>query len=236
LHKNKAALFVFYFTSLSITGFLYCFPLVAGVRYFGIIYVAFLVALWIQKSSRYDFAVIYPEKINKSLSLLQRLVTKPFIILLFSSQMISSCIMYYTDYTRPFSDAKEAAAFISGNHMADSTLAVSNAACISALGGYLGKTMYSPEAGRYCAFSPWDANPFQFKEQQLIDAMKLKQLPYYERATLATNHALHFQPGIHPEAFSYQDEQLKIYPVAHFTKGVVSSEHYFIYRIIRKKN
>ncbi len=234
LHKNIVALFVFYFTSLAISGFLYCFPLVAGVRYFGVIYVTFIVSLWIQKSSRYGIIFIYPDKIKNTLNSLQRLVTTPFMILLFGSQLISSCIMFVKDYTRPFSDVKEAATFIVSNEMAGSSLSVSNVACISAMAGYLDKKLYSPEAARYCSFSPWDVRPFQYDEKQLIDALKTNMLPDYDRITLVTNHALHFQSAKHP--YSYEDDEMTLYPVRHFTKGIVSTEHYFIYSIVRKRS
>jgi hypothetical protein len=221
--NNFRSLFIFYFPSTAIVLFLYCSPVAGGVRYPGTVFIIFIAAWWIEKSCGKKMTVDGRDgKRNGSFT---KAVATCFLTLLFSTQLISSIIMFYQDFKRPFSNARNAADFIEENNFDDGNIAVSDVAVVSSLRGYLHNDLYLVEAKRYCSFSAWNIYPFQLSGEKILYELERIIKEHPGNWILVTNYLLTEGREI-PHSGNICPKLVRS-----FTGSIVSTENYFIYSV-----
>ncbi len=228
-YRRPHSLFLFYFSSLAIAGFLFFSPLATGIRYYGVIFIAFIMALWIRENNggipEVEIATdIRFEKFRKT-------ITGIFFLLLFSTQWLSGCLIYYSDVHRPFSQASATVSFISHYPHANRPVAVSNTAAISVISGLLGKPVYSPESHAWQSFSDWRVRPFEFSARELLKDLKARMPERPGPWLLVSNHPVWFGDIRSAQPFSYREDSFRIRLMKAFRGSMISTENYFVYEV-----
>lgn len=231
--RHKIPLFMFYLSALLIGGFIYISPLHVGVRYFGMIYLAFIAALWLQKIFNDDYKIVYSAWFSLHLNKLKRYLVIPFFILLFATQVLSSVILYIQDYKRPFSQAKQTSKFLVESGFVNKNLAVTNPSAISSLRGFFPLHFFSLEADNYPKFCPWIVFPFQFSESQVMEKMNILINSSDTDWILVSNHYLDFSTADLQSLLKLSGVPLRISLIKSFTGSLVGSENYYIYTFSR---
>lgn len=231
-YRSKICLFLFYFSSGAVVLFLYSSPLATGIRYYGIIWLSFISTLWIYKLPLIYPKITYSNSMEKYLFRIEAYVKKPFFVLLFSTQIAASAIMFAKDYLHPFSQAKNVGDFISKQGFKRHHYAVSNIASVSSLATFLPEKPFSLEAEKFCDFSPWEVYPFQYKSSEIqncfMDLFRSDSLNWM----LVSNHYLDFT-ALTPLYINHGI--LTIKPIKYFTGSLVSTENYYLYEVTVKQ-
>src|SRR4030095_16938729 len=92
----------------------------------------------------------------------------PFVYFILAVQCLAAAFAYSRDLTHPFSEGKNAAAWLSATGRDSSTVALSDQTAGPAVSGYLGKKVFYPETNDYGSFCRWNTVPFLLEKKDII--------------------------------------------------------------------
>lgn len=212
--KKKSIIFFggVFLSIVAVIVLLYPASVVQGTRHFGVIYIAFIGALWLSVADRpQKFLIKIPDA-----------VTNLAVYIILVIQLFSGLSMLYLDIQRPFSEAKNVVTFLDENNLSHG-IVTSMGGPIPSISCYLEKKTYSLSSGTFEGYYKWNT-----KIQVIGDSLDLTELPKSEDQT-ETKWTLVTQ-GPMPE------KKANIILLKEFTHGVIKVENFYVYRIIVSDN
>ena len=212
--KKTAILFTGVFLSVGmIIIMLYPASVVQATRHFGIVYIAFVGCLWL---ARYDKPQKFPVKLSGNLS---NIVITTLLIV----QLLAGASMWYFDFKRPFSEAKNTIVFLRENNLEKNIIASIDGP-VPSISCYLQKKTYALSSGTFESFYRWNDT----RTESRIDANGLSRARAFARKSNSRLILITY----HPVA----TELPGIVFLKEFTKGMVKVENYYVYEIIASGN
>ena len=202
-------------------------------RYCGYLLIALIISYWL--------AEYYPEKkyenfFLRKLSVFGKKISKGFLFLLLSFNVVGAIIAYAMDYQYKFSTSKDAANYIKENKL--DTLEIDGATdfVISPLATYLNKKIYYPQMKDYGSFTIWNKKRItQPGFDNLIESVKFL-MKDKNKILLVKD----MPPRVTFDGKNYQDiehamfaKDLQVDLIKKFVGGIVSDEQYYIYLVQR---
>ncbi|HXB91261.1 MAG TPA: hypothetical protein VNU72_03185 [Puia sp.] len=215
---------VFYYTVIFLLlGFFLFLPMVAS-RYFGVEYVCFIAACWMAGQGSRDFFAFRRERNPTMRNALQ--VTTWLIL---AVQLVIGGYALAQDIGRPFSQAKNAVAFIKEQQLETQELIVDGYIAGPALSVYSGKKLYYLATGERGSFCVWKKinfpQPPSTVEEEIERSDLVKGL---DRFILISNRPM--TAGL----IRLGDAHFRFVPLASFTNSITPLENSYIYQAIRK--
>jgi hypothetical protein len=225
-YDKPVSLFVFYMSSILIALFIFWSPIIAGVRYFGYIFLLLIVSLWLEKYTP-GKNLFFSKKLSGMISKFNSHVKIPFVYAIIFVQVISAGIAYSLDIARPFSEGKAVAGFITENKLREKTIVVSNQNGGPSVSGYLAKKLFYPETNQVGSFCKWNTNPFMIDKTTLISRISgLNENDF----VLVINDTV-FSAGVNPGSTVFSNGKIKIIYLSKFDEGIIRNENYWIYEV-----
>ncbi|HSZ85607.1 MAG TPA: hypothetical protein VK787_06230 [Puia sp.] len=219
-YKNKPVL-IFYLSSVLMLMFFLYISQMRASRYFGIFFIFFLSAAWLDAYDRNNiFSVsFFKEKI------LEQKLSFAIIYFILVCHIFSGIYAWLTDVQRPFTEAKNVAAFIRSTRFADSTIVMDGYGAGPALSAYLGKKVFYlniDQLGSYCI---WKKSYFEVPSKPL--AVQLNASTYIARQNnfLLVSARIEDSTEIHTSKYSFHLLQL-----ASFTNSIIKP-NYYVYEV-----
>ncbi|HKR07123.1 MAG TPA: hypothetical protein VJY62_20970 [Bacteroidia bacterium] len=228
-HDKPFSLALFYFSSILIALFIFWSPIIAGVRYFGYIFLLLIVSLWL---SEYTLTknLFFSENLSNKISKFNLRFKISFAYAIICLQVISAGIAYSLDLARPFSEGKAVAEFLINKNLSKKTIAVSNQNGGPAVSGYLDKKIFYPETNQLGSFCKWNTTPFMIDQSTLISrigGLSENDFVLVMNDTVFTSEAM-------PGETVFSNNNIRIFYLSKFDEGIIRNENYWIYEV--KKN
>ena len=219
LIKKPLTLLIFFISFSGVASFIFFFQ-IGEVRYYGLIFISFIAALWIGE--------YYPAPVNfnKVLNRLHRIIVKPFIYTVLVIQVISAGVAYGLDIKRPFSQAKNTANYLHLKALDKHTIIVNIYSAGPPIAGYLGKQVFYPRVNQWGSYCKWS---LYYKASHYTTLASLKELYTNNDSTLV----LVLDRPI-TDNTGYIDPAIRIQHVKDFTGSTVFDENYYIYLMTPK--
>lgn len=220
LQRDRRSLFFFYGVTAQVGAFLLFTRVPPATRYFGMVFLTLLFARWM--------AIAWPVRSTGDAG---RRVTvalpwprwsERMLILILCLQCGATAVVYAEDLRRPFSRAKDVAAFIARSH-AEEPVLVAPHYVAPALAAYLDRPVYFIENRELRAFCRWNTDPFIATDPQIVNrALEYLRKAGVAQGVLVTDHRL--PVGLQPTA-----PALRLTLLGVFGGAIVQAENYFVY-------
>ncbi|MBF0465789.1 MAG: hypothetical protein HQK94_11985 [Nitrospirae bacterium] len=211
--RRKIPAFYYMVAITGITAFGYVFY-EGSLRHRGHYYFASVAALWI--SSYYPLVEFSKPSYNAFFSFFERNKDR-FLTLIFSAAVLGALIANTLGYIYPFSEAKDAAAFIRQNNWQNMPVSGHWDFAASGVSGYLDRPFYYPVADRTGTFTVW-------KSKTNVNENALRATLMYKN-TVKTDVLLVFNKPV-----SFQEiRRYRLIPIKYFTQSIVMSEKFYLY-------
>jgi hypothetical protein len=200
------------------------------VRHWGILFLAFYAALWLEKSIDQEY---YSEKLRKfkmpSFLFYESNTGKElFVYSVLIVQCFGGIYMFAEDIKKPFSRAKALAQYIQENNYSNDLIIVSNFVSGPAISAYLDKKVYYPEYHSFGSYGIWSTWPYRISKNEVMQSVSYPGGKKYSRAIFITNEKI-----IHATD-TLINGKTQIHHLKTFDHAVVRSENYDVYLVIYK--
>ena len=210
--------------SLALLAFFYI-KLPGAFRHHGFLYLAFIVALWI--SYYYKPWPVTRPRLEAALGFIDRHRAWLFLPL-FAVQAWGAGKMISNDWTSTFSASKDAANWINSRFPDKGSVMFAGTdgpACSAVVGNMMLKSMFYTERGEFGSYVIWDR----------------KRAGNYERLDLSSIEHLMLEKGVNAVVVSTARIPKRSAPgrlseLARFDKGMLPSEHFYVYLLERAAN
>jgi hypothetical protein len=222
-YKNKPVLLFYLSAVLMLMLFLYISQMRAS-RYFGIFFIFFLSASWLDADERDN---IFSISFFKERSLKQKL-SFGFAYFVLVCHIFSGIYAWLIDVQRPFTEAKNVAAFIKSNHFDDSIIVVDGYGAGPALSAYLGKKVFYlniDQPGSYCI---WKKSYFEVPSKPLAAQLNASSYIATQNSFLLVSTRTADSNEIHTSKYSFHLSHL-----ASFTNSIIKP-NYYVYKVNKK--
>ncbi|MEW6469563.1 MAG: hypothetical protein AB1458_11595 [Bacteroidota bacterium] len=155
LYDRTIALKLFYYSTFPIVLFIYFSPITTGVRYFGFVFVMFIVSVWVSRIRTFDEHGSL-RGLGPFLDKIRSRISGPVIALILAVQAGAAVFAWVREYRFPFSAAKEASGYIQAAGMKDHPVAVWEDQSAPALSAYLQRKVYLPSRDTMGSFCLWN--------------------------------------------------------------------------------
>jgi hypothetical protein len=193
-------------------------------RYFGIFFIFFLSAAWLDA---YESENIFSISLLKE-KLLKQKLSFGFIYFVLVCHIFSGVYAWLIDMQRPFTEAKNVAAFIRSNHFGDSTIVMDGYGAGPALSAYLGKKVFYlniDQLGSYCI---WKKSYFEVPSKPLAVQLNTSSYIATQNNFLLVSARTADSTEIHTSKHSFHLLQL-----ASFTNSIIKP-NYYVYKVTKE--
>jgi len=225
-YDKPLSLVVFYLSSILIAVFIFWSPIIAGVRYFGYIFLLLIISLWLSEYTRTK-SLFFSANLSGKISKFNSRFRNPFVFAIIFIQVISAGIAYSLDIARPFSEGKNVADFIFKNRLNKKTIVVSNQNGGPSVSGYLDKNVFYPETNQFGSFCKWNTTPFMIEKSTLISRIENLNANNF---ILVVNDSI-FAAQENPGAKVFSNNRIIIFYLSKFDEGIIRNENYWIYEV-----
>ena len=219
-YKNKPVLLFYLSAVLMLMLFLYVSQMRAS-RYFGIFFIFFLSAAWLDAYERDNiFSISFLKE-----KLLKQKLSFGFIYFVLLCHIFSGIYAWLIDVQRPFTEAKNVAAFIRSSGFADSPIVMDGYGAGPALSAYLGKKVFylnTDQLGSYCI---WKKSYFEVPSKLLAVQLNASSYITTQNNFLLVSARTEDSAEIHTSKYSFHLSQL-----ASFTNGIIKPD-YYVYEV-----
>ncbi len=223
LRRSSRALVFYYTVIFLLLGFFLFLPMVAS-RYFGVEYVCFIAACWMAGQGSRDFFAFRRERYPVLRNALQATIW-----LILTVQLVVGGYALVQDFSRPFSQAKNAVAFIKEQQLESQELIVDGYIAGPALSVYSGKKLYYLTTGEMSSFCVWKKMYFPQPPSTLKEEIERSDfVKRLDRFILISNRPMS------ADLIRSGDAHFRFVPLAAFTNSITPLENSYIYQAIRK--
>ena len=223
------SLLVFYLSSIGIALFIFWSPIIAGVRYFGFIFLLFIIGLWLSAYFSGSSVIKLPSYISNGSNWFNKRLTIPFVYSFLFLQLFSSIMAFSLDLMRPFSEGKAVADYLKINKLNEKIIVVNFQNSGPPISGYLDQKVYYPETNDFGSFCKWNKDPALIDKNELIS--RIKKIDFEELTLVLNDSTLNSSDNLSVPV--YADDQLSIYYIISFHQGIMRSENYRLYNVKR---
>ncbi len=192
-----------------------------GYRYFGSVYIVFILSLWL--SSYYDSVKIFAG-VGLLVTNLQTRIKKPFIYFILALQSLSGISAFILDVYRPFSEAKYAVKYLEQKDLNSYPVAVDNLNTATPISGYLKGKVFYPTLNGWVSYRRWD---IQYKTEQPLFFSKL----FENREKLGKEVIVILHRKLNPGTTVQFRGQMQISELIEFNKSIIGDENCFLYKV-----
>lgn len=219
LTQKKLMLYMYF--GIFVTGIFFYITSLNAARYYGILYLFLVTALWFDAYAVTDKQKPFFLSVNTHNSL-----RRVLIYLIVSIHFASGVYAYSTDIMRPFTTAQQTAAYLKENNL-DAKTIVTKACNGTALSAYIGKPIYFTKTNSFESFCTFN-RPATIVEQGMTEVLQsIEQLLQSETESIIfISHNAFFEAK--PEKHSLQ---LEIELIAAFKGSIINKGNHFIYEI-----
>jgi hypothetical protein len=235
-HKNRAALWLFYFAGSGIALFIFLSPIVTGARYFGFIFQLLIASLWAMKYFR-EGSSLFGAKVGAWFHKLNTRFAGMFIGSVVIVQVAGGMAMYILDIRRPFSESKNVAEYIAQNSSSTTVIAVSNHTAAPPLSCYLDRKLFYVENNSLQSFCLWNTDPTVISQEEMserVAALRL-QTPDSVNVLLVLSFATGDTVATRDYNVVYHDTTVAFHFVKQFGRGMMRTENYRLYEVTKQK-
>jgi hypothetical protein len=213
LRDSRKAL-IFYYSSLAPLLFFFVVTNFTASRYFGMVYVYFLAAVWMKGG-----IVTVPP------------LLKAAIYFIFCLHVVIGVYALSDDILHPFSGSRDAAAFLSGHGLAGERLAVDGCIAGPMLCAYLDKKVYYLDIDQVGSYLTWKKSWFPPHRRSIEDEIKgSTHIRDWQDFILVSNRKITNDSLPCSDRGNYY----KLKPLAEFENSIVAWEVYYIYQAVKK--
>jgi hypothetical protein len=193
-------------------------------RYFGIFFIFFLSAAWLDA---YDRDNIFSISFLKE-KLLKQKLSFCFIYFVLVCHIFSGVYAWLIDVQRPFTEAKNVAAFIKSNHFADSTIVVDGYGAGPALSAYLGKKIFYLNIDQFGSYCIWKKSYFETPSKPLAAQLNASSYIATQNNFFLVSARIADTTEIKTSKYSFHLLQL-----ASFTNSIIKP-NYYVYKVTKE--
>jgi hypothetical protein len=226
--KDDRKALVFYYSSLFLLLAFLVVTRMAASRYFGMVFIYFLSACWIAGNGTTPFLPFRNAGDNTPL----RIILRTSFCVILAVQIGVGLYALEQDYTRPFSQSKNAVAYVKEQQLAEQqTVVVDGYIAGPALCVYLEKKVWYLNTGGEGSFCYWRRPYFPLPPKTITEEMA--QSPFLQKLDkflLLSNREIDgkgVQEGI---------GDFRFHPLSSFRDGILPAEDCYIYQAVRKVN
>lgn len=228
-YNKPVSLFVFYFSSLLIALFIFFSPIIAGVRYFGFVFIMLIVSLWLLQIAP-ERKLFFTAATSEMIIFWQKRITVPFLYAILLVQFLSAVAVYALDCSRPFSEGKASVAYVKENCWQSKVVAVSPLNASAPVSAYLGKKVFYPETGRMESFCRWNTQKFFIDRSSLVSRLESLEEPEF---ILVINEPFSPSEKNTSNEMVFENDNLRIFCLTKFDKSIIMNENFRIYRAVK---
>ncbi len=225
--KNRKTLYFFYVGLIGAQIFFFITQR-SAIRFHGITYLLFIIALWIE--NYYDIDNFKLKDYLSSIKL--TLYKKKIIYSILFIHLFSGIYAYTMDIIHPFTSAKQAVQFVKNNYKENSKIITVSCEGTS-LSAYSNKRIYSLIENNYQSYCQWNSDNFlNISEKNIIQLLTLY---------LNTNDSAIYI-SIYPITKNFKksiweniNEKVKIRFAEKYDKNIVPNSYYYIYEVAKIK-
>ena len=206
--RSPLAVLQFVLAYVGIIAFATIWDFAGDARHHGVVFLAFIAAVWTARAQR------SPTVLSSAL----------FVSLLAINAFAG--LLTLASAARPFSESRNAAAWIRQNHLADAFLIGSRDAQVSSVSGYLGRPIYYLECECRGTFVVWNDK----RNSMISDAEFWRRLAVAAKAAGQADAILIRYRPVAPAELAPTRPTLLLTELASFT-GATTDENYWIYRL-----
>ncbi|MEP0262722.1 hypothetical protein [Dokdonia sp.] len=231
-YKNRNLLMYVYFGIFATAGFFFI-TMMNAARYYGILYLFLITALWFEKSATSTGSAYHFAKAKKTFLLSENLLKNIRPVLIYSIlglHFISGIYAFTMDVSRPFTTAQQTAQYLKENNLIEKTIATK--ACNgTALSAYIGKAVYFTRTNSfesYCTFN----RPSIQQEHGTIEVITSiqKLLKANKESVIFITYEPFFDTSQKKEWRLY-NEAIKIEFLTQFEGSILNKGNHYIYEI-----
>lgn len=228
LIRKPVACFIYLFGTLEILLFTYI-KFLGSARHYGHLYILLIIALWIASySHRSNFLLQrtwlkpFGQGVNNWLKFVEKYKIT-FITIILLAQFLAGIVAFSRDLFVPYSASLATAKYIQREQIDKMFMVGSRDATISPLSGYLNRKIYYPESQGLGSFVLFNGERREVDHSFVLEEVSslVKQNP--TDILLILNNEL-----------QTSKTDLRISPLAKFTKGFIFNEKYYLYRVSGK--
>ena len=236
-YKNRN-LVIYMYVGIIVTGLFFYITLLNAARYYGILYLFLITALWIDNYA-FSSAEVYTErsrstKAKKILFLLsENTLEKIRPVLIYSIlgvHFIAGVYAFTMDLSRPFTTAKQTAQYLKENNLQDKIIATK--ACNgTALSAYTGKQVFFTKTESFESYCTFNRPSLQFKQGTVATITSIKQLLKTSKESIIfITHEPFFDATQNKEWILY-NEEIRITSLTQFEGSIINKGNHYIYEI-----
>jgi hypothetical protein len=224
LRKFRKSL-LFYYSSLFILVFCFVVAQMTAARYFGMVYIYFLAACWMAGNSVGDTLALRQLPGPPAVKLGLR---SSFIALLILN-VLSGLFALEQDYTRPFTQAKNAINFIQDQGLAGQEVAVDGYNAGPMLSAYLGRPVFYLDIDQPGSWVYWKASYFPRPRKTIEEEMTFcaAHLQGLDKFILISNRKLDIKE------IRFGNNLFQFAALNSFEKSILVSENFYVYQVTR---
>ncbi len=227
LIRKPVACFIYLFGTLEIILFTYV-KFLGSARHYGHLYILLIISLWIASYSPKSNLLLhffgawfnsYHQRIKSWLKWVKK-YKFAFITVILVAQLLAGIVAFSRDLLVPYSASRATARYIQREQMEKMFIVGSRDATISPLSGYLNKKIYYPESKGLGSFVLFNSQRREVDQAVVLEQVSSLIQQNHSNILLILNNELQASKA-----------DLKVSPLAKFTKGFIFNEKYYLYRI-----
>jgi hypothetical protein len=218
---------VFYYTTVLILLAFFIVTQLAASRYFGMVYIYFLAACWMTGNDSGDVFSMEHLKARPLLRLFLR--TSLYGILI--AQILIGAFALEQDFSRPFSQAKNAIEYIRDRGLTGQEVAVDGYNSGPMLSAYLGRMVYYLDISQTGSWVYWKTSYFPNPRRTLDDEMsRSAYLQGLDKFILIANRQED------PKALTFGNSTFRLELLDRFENSILVAENFYVYQVTRAPN
>ncbi|MFT5891060.1 MAG: hypothetical protein ACI9Y7_001159 [Dokdonia sp.] len=231
-YKNRN-LVIYMYVGIFVTGLFFYITLLNAARYYGILYLFLITALWVEKSA---FANLPrrqagAKKIVAILSenTLERI--RPVLIYsILGLHFIAGMYAFTMDISKPFTTAKQTAQYLKESNLQDKIIATK--ACNgTALSAYTGKSAYFTKTESFESYCTFNRPSLQFKQGTDATIASIKQLLKRNKESIIFITHEPFFDATQNKVWIVDNEAIRIESLTQFKGSIINKGNHYVYEI-----
>jgi hypothetical protein len=231
-YKNRS-LVIYMYVGIFVTGLFFYITLLNAARYYGILYLFLITALWMEKSA---FANLPSRstRAKKIVALLSENTLKKIRPVLIYSilglHFTAGIYAFPMDLSRPFTTAKQTAQYLKESNFQDKTIATK--ACNgTALSAYTGKSAYFTKTASFESYCTFNRPSLQFKQGTIETIASIKQLLKTSKESIIFITHEPFFDATQNKEWILHNEGVRIVSLNQFKGSIINKGNHYVYEI-----